>query len=386
MSDEARDSQLDGLRGLAVLAVVLFHASFYAGAPDLGGRLAFWLPAMGWSGVDLFFVLSGFLITRILLAQRDAPNYYRAFYGRRVLRIFPLYYALLFGCFFVVPMVATSNWNEFWFGREQGESLWYWLYASNWYNALEGTYRHRFLNVAWSLAIEEQFYLVWPFVVRACSPRALERICGVVIVGALLGRLAAVAAGWSDVAVYVLTPLRLDTIAVGAFIALRSQRAGGFSALAAQARWVLPLAGVGVLGLGLAIQIEPRLWTDQPGRLLAHPVMQTVGFSAVAAAYGSLVILCMNAEPAARLRRGLEASWLRAFGRYSYAIYLLHVPVIFMFSVNVWNPGEPGRSIWLTQLVRYAAAIGGSFLLAALSWRLLESPLLRLRRHFPYHD
>src|SRR5690606_16312654 len=158
-SGEERDRALDGLRGLAIALVFLYHATWVPGAVTPLEQAATWLPRVGFTGVDLFFVLSGFLITRILLRERESPAYYRAFYGRRVLRIFPLYYATLLLWLVIAPALGA---RDLWLpGADPGEAVWYWLYLSNWHDGLAGRFGHAYLAIAWSLAIEEQFYLVW---------------------------------------------------------------------------------------------------------------------------------------------------------------------------------------------------------------------------------
>ncbi len=167
---------LDGVRGIAVLAVLAFHVR--GPIPDLAGiawlRYPLHLLSPLWSGVDLFFVLSGFLITNILLRARRHPHYFRNFYARRTLRIFPLYYFTL-----LLHYLAELWGPEALSGPGASRlRLWYWLYAQNWLGGLYGESLRAFEHY-WSLAIEEQFYLLWPLVVLATrSNRAGLRICG----------------------------------------------------------------------------------------------------------------------------------------------------------------------------------------------------------------
>lgn len=383
MAQQPRDRALDGLRGIAVLAVVLFHATNEAGAPASWSPLWFLPPLLGWSGVDLFFVLSGFLITRILVSQRDTDNYFRAFYGRRIVRIFPLYYAVLVLYFLVIPAFGSGRLATLWWGTP-GEPLWYWFYLSNWVDGATGFFRHKFLAVAWSLAIEEQFYLMWPFVVRHVQPRKLERVCLAVIALSFAARLGGVLTGLSPVAVYVWTPMRLDVLAVGAYVALRVHREGGFDALSAWARRCLPVAGLVVVGIAGATLLYPHWLMERPTRMIAHPVMQTVGFSAVAIFYGSLLVLAMRGR--GQLTRVLVSAPLRLAGRYSYAIYLLHGLAIFTWDHGIWAGHRAAYPFWANQALRYVAAVVLSTAVAAVTWRLIESPFLRLRSRFTYRN
>lgn len=150
-----RIEALDGLRGLAILLVVVMHALYIAPllGVDLAGAYAR-ATLLGWVGVDVFFVLSGFLITGILVRSKDAPHYFRNFYARRVLRIFPLYYAVL--------LLQTVGLAVFKSGSAMADGFfsvlpWYATYLTNWAPVHEDLFAH-----AWSLAVEEQFYLVWP--------------------------------------------------------------------------------------------------------------------------------------------------------------------------------------------------------------------------------
>ena len=186
---------LDGLRGLAVLAVVLYHATLLAPGTGATGRTLLAAARLGWAGVDLFFVLSGFLITRLLVESRGADNYFRVFYARRLLRIFPLYYVslLVLVLLFRVP---------------GGESLWYWLYASNVKATLSG-WPSAPLSHFWSLAVEEQYYLVWPLAVSLLSRRALVSLCAGLVVLVPAARAGAWVLGVPEIGLYVLTPFRL---------------------------------------------------------------------------------------------------------------------------------------------------------------------------------
>ena len=169
---------LDGVRGLAILAV-LAHQLCLDGYPMNSTVKHLLLPfEAGWIGVQLFFVLSGFLITGVLLETRHAQNYWSSFFMRRSLRIFPLYYVLLLVTFVVVPRLVDVSAATL---AEHGNAAWYWLYASNWM-VLGPVKEVETLGHCWSLAVEEQFYLLWPFVVRMFGNRGLARACVAVAV------------------------------------------------------------------------------------------------------------------------------------------------------------------------------------------------------------
>ena len=385
-----RDPRLDGLRGFAILLVMLYHTTHYGFArTPLDAALTI-VPSVGWSGVDLFFVLSGFLITGILLTAKDSTTYYRAFYARRVLRIFPLYYATLAFFLLLVPQLPFfSPVDYFWNPGANREQLWYWLYLSNVQPALTGVWQHQTLDLTWSLAIEEHFYLMWPLVVRHASERRLLQICAGTIVAALALRAALLVAGASPLAAYTLTPCRLDTLATGAAIAILARRAGGLAALARASRIVLPVAlalFVGVqawIRFGQPVVTGYEAITRQVLALNNDPLMQTLGYTFLCAVYGALLVWVLTAPPRAWRARGFEMTWLQSFGRYGYALYLFHF-FVGMMAVNVFTPGSHPRHFVLAQIAFWMLAIGVSYLLARASWPLLEQPALRLKRFFPY--
>jgi peptidoglycan/LPS O-acetylase OafA/YrhL len=165
--DRERDPRLDGVRGIAILLVLVYHLTLYGGmapnGPFLDRLWRTWTLPLG-LGVDLFFVLSGFLITGILLDTKDGPDYFRNFYARRFLRIFPLYYATLAATFLLIPAVRL-------------DAVWYWTYLINYRFADVGWPRVAYLGHFWTLAVEEQFYLVWPALVFFVPRRVLPWLC-----------------------------------------------------------------------------------------------------------------------------------------------------------------------------------------------------------------
>jgi peptidoglycan/LPS O-acetylase OafA/YrhL len=387
---EARNPRLDGLRGLAILLVMLYHTTHYGLARTALDRAFTIVPSVGWSGVDLFFVLSGFLITGILLGAKDSPTYYRAFYARRVLRIFPLYYATLVFFLILVPRMPLFEPVDYlWNPGSNKEQIWYWLYLSNVQAALTGAWQHRTLDITWSLAIEEHFYLVWPFVVRFASERRLLQICAGTIVAALGLRTLLVVVGASPLAIYTLTPCRLDTLATGAAIAILVRRPGGLAVLARQARVVLPVA----LAAFVAVQAWIRMTrptvtgyealTRQVLELNNDPLMQTIGFTLLCAVYGALLVQILVAPIGSLRARCFEMGWLCSFGNYSYAMYLFHFFIGFL-AVNVFTPGNYPHAFVPAQIGFWALSIGVTWLLASASWFLLEGRVLRAKRYFPY--
>jgi len=380
------DPRLDGVRGLAILLVMLFHTAqldLIRSPLDIAFTA---IPTLGWSGVDLFFVLSGFLITNILLATRAGPSYARSFYARRVLRIFPLYYAVLLFFLVIAPRLPfLASLDAAWSGGARTDSLWYWLYLSNWKVAWNRTWDHRSLSVAWSLAIEEQFYLIWPWVVRRGSDRGLLHVCVAILVAAFLLRVGLVFSSASYLVPYVLTPCRLDTLATGAAIALLARRSGGLARLAPYARRLLVCTGV--LFLALVVYLRVQIAGDPPSTvelsLNWDALMQTVGFSALCLLWGSALVAVITAPADSWLGRACEVGVLRSLGKYSYACYLLHMPAA--IAIGLWFP--PAAFAWnfaLAQCAHWGLVIGVVYALARLSWLAIESPFLALKRYVPY--
>jgi peptidoglycan/LPS O-acetylase OafA/YrhL len=349
---------LDGLRGIAILLVVVFHYWLGWTAGPLDQFVQFWAGA-GWIGVDLFFVLSGFLITGILLASKGRAGYFRVFYARRVLRICPLYFIVLL----FLLLIGTSR------------APWPWLFLTNVQVAFEGRQLPPGVDVTWSLGVEEQFYLVWPAVVLLCSRRSLLLLCVTLAALAFIGRLLLLGMGVTPFVVYMLTPARMDSLAVGAAAAVLARGRTGPCALHARARRVAIVAGGVLLAVALA-----------NGRLMQHAWgVQVLGFSAAAVLFAAVLLTVLGA-PDGRLSRALENRVLRVFGEKSYALYLLHMLVrealLHVFESN--PPALVAGSVLPMELAFTGLGLVLSLGLAYLSWHLLEAPMLRLKARFVY--
>jgi peptidoglycan/LPS O-acetylase OafA/YrhL len=365
---------LDGIRGLAILMVMVYHLTLLPGGAGLDRAWAS-AAAFGWAGVDLFFVLSGFLITGILWEAKGGRHYFRNFYARRTLRIFPLYYAVMVLLLVVLPRLPHPQAARY--GAVGGEQVWYWTYLSNFAIGLRHHWDLGSLDVSWSLAIEEQFYLVWPAVVLLLGRRALMTFCAAVVGVAVLMRTALTLGGAHPIAVNVLTPCRMDALAVGAFLALAVRGPGGVAALLPRARRAA--AGSLLLLAGLFAVQGPKWGVVRgPG--------QMIGYSLLAVFYGCVLLLAVARPGRGLLSRFFSCGLLTTFGRYSYALYLFHLPLSVCLRETALRPGRlpalcgshlPG------QLLFYAAGIGLSLAAAWLSWRFYEGPFLSLKRFFP---
>jgi peptidoglycan/LPS O-acetylase OafA/YrhL len=379
-TESARVPVLDGIRGLAILLVMLHHQTLIdtersALAVD---RAFARVLDVGWCGVDLFFVLSGFLITGILCAAREQTHYFRNFYARRTLRIFPLYYAVVFLSLVILPNIPSGivpAEKVASFGRIEGDEIWYWLYLSNFSIAAAGAWRHGILDISWSLAIEEQFYLLWPAAVWFLSREALMRLCVALFVGSFALRTGLVAAGVDPIAAYVLTPSRMEPLAAGAFIALASRSPGGLAPL-------LPASRRALAGCAIALLVLFAWRGGLPGM---DPVVQTLGYATLAVLFASVLVLAVEARPGSVLARGLSHPTLRTLGKYSYALYLFHLPLRALIRDTVYGredfPTLLG-SLIPGQILFYALSSALALAAAWLSWQLFEKHFLSLQRFF----
>lgn len=360
---------LDGIRGLAVLIVIVHNAEWIAGeSQQFVMKLTGAISASGWLGVQLFFVLSGFLITGILLDTRTKPGYFRSFYKRRALRIFPLYYAVLALIFFVGPILA---WSPTWVEAVRRDQWFYWLYVANWSDpfgrGIPG------LQHFWSLAVEEQFYFVWPLIVLVTRRRQLKALCAVLIVVTPFIRLGLRLSGLPVEAAYTFTVARWDALAAGALVACLIRDASGRDLLM---RWRAPVAWLtGTILVVLVAVLHGFHQND----LIVQIVGQTL------CAVLSAVLICYAVDNGSTAPRRLQAalSWsrLRTVGKYSYAMYILHFPIHHLLEPVLGDMVRGADTPW--RLLRLAVYVGVVFVLTLLaamaSWRLIEKPFLDLK-------
>jgi len=379
---------LDGLRGLAILLVMQYH--FWGLAFGLTGwkptlaidRYAKKLFGTGWSGVDLFFVLSGFLITSILYDAKRSGFYFRNFYARRFLRIFPLYYAFLAIALLILPnfdrLVGPGQ-----FEALRDSQLWYWTYTVNIGSSIHQLQANAPLVYSqfWSLAVEEQFYLLWPLLILVFSRRTMMALCGALIIGALALRIIFVQPISSSFATlaapYNLLPSRVDTLALGALLALALR--GGYDLLQYRKH---------ALAVGAAsAAVLAALFIAQGGLSALDQWVQTIGLSAFAFLYASLLLLVLTSLPGSPLHRIFTHFTLRSLGRYSYAIYVFHLLVAFQVSAQI-NRSEQMRTVLGSQIpwnILFSVICSTISIAAAwLSWHLVEKQVLKLKRFVPY--
>jgi peptidoglycan/LPS O-acetylase OafA/YrhL len=312
---------------------------------------------MGWIGVDLFFVLSGFLITRILLNSYQNKDYFRNFYTRRILRIFPLYYsmlALVYTAWRVVPAFYLEPPTPL-------SEIAPWIHMQNW---LPGDGHIPILGVFWTLAIEEQFYFVWPMLILyAARNGVVEKLCLSLFAFTVLLRFLCVYMEIGEP--FYMTFTRLDGLVLGAFVAARSAKLG-FESMRIPALKLTFVASMTIL----IIRVEKGRF--YPG----SDLVMLYGLPAIAVLFSSLIVIAVTGPQSGLLRKFLRARWLCFFGTISYGMYVFHIPVLIFL---VQNHLVPKDNFWQAQLIHLTQGISISAFLAWLSFRYFEKPIMRLR-------
>jgi peptidoglycan/LPS O-acetylase OafA/YrhL len=365
--------QLDGLRGLAILMVIVYHFCLtLPGFQDQGVGYPLQLAQTGWMGVDLFFVLSGFLITNILIETRSTQHYFRNFIVRRTLRIWPLYYASLLVLLVVLPSAIHPVPDAL--RSMQDKQAWFWLYGANWLFAREHGFGSTSGGYFWSLAVEEQFYLVWPLIVYLLSNRALLQLSLGLLTLSLVLRTVLVQAGVDTNSLYVITFTHLDGLAVGSSLAvcLRDPQ------LFARVRQALPVAAAtGFVGIVTAriLDGDHFFW----GKAMA-----SFGYSCLAVGFGALMVYALGGGRALGLDRLLASRFLTQTGKYSYALYVVHVPIANIAAPAIMRIFGSRLGTTLSFALFAVVAFSLSWATAILSWHLFEKRVLALKRYFEY--
>jgi peptidoglycan/LPS O-acetylase OafA/YrhL len=349
--DTAHIPALDGIRAVAALLVMFLHFTTLDGVPAGIRKVSL----AGQTGIDLFFVLSGFLITRILLSSRTSETYFKHFYIRRALRILPLYYAFLVIYFFIRPWLLGVAQPPF------AHQIWSWLFLENvplTFTQLttEGP------NHYWSLAVEEHFYLLWPVLVFFLSRQRLQKLLWIFIVLAPVVR---IILRWQDIGVYYFTLSRMDGLAFGALAACLYQK----DRVGSRA---LVLAGRTLMIVMLAILV-PMFWRFSG----SHADWLQVGkLSFIPGFYFAVMLFCLADPTAKPLRAALSIPPLRWLGKISYGLYVFH-PLAFLLVVRL---PVTRSNLWLA----FATFFSATILIAFISYEFFESRILRCKNKFSY--
>lgn len=339
------------MRGVAILLVILVHLFRYYK----------WV-SFGWMGVDLFFVLSGFLITGILVESKREKDYYKKFLVRRILRIFPLYYFFLIVFFIGFPFLSLHDQVEH-YSYLNSNQIWFWAYLQNWLFVTDHGYPDiNIISHFWSLAIEEQFYIIWPAVVYFLSGKNLIKACGVLIIASLLFRTHLYFQEASWIVIYESTFTRLDGLAIGALIAILARDDMGRKWLEKWVAWILIGSATSIV---LIIGITGNYYVN-------NPLLQTVGYTLIDVFSGSLLVILISASSLNILKMAFKNPILVFFGKYSYGLYVYHKPIYYFLEIHLTS--------WISN--REVVSLIGivlTIVVALLSYRWLEAPFLRLK-------
>jgi peptidoglycan/LPS O-acetylase OafA/YrhL len=358
---ETRLPALDGIRGVAVLMILMFHY--------LQGMLpCAWLSRLvrplyfTQTGVDLFFVLSGFLITGILLNAKGTSHFLKNFYIRRVLRILPLYYLLVFG--YIVAGWFSVNPN---LGFEK--CWWYLLYLQNigmtfWPGAVGGP------GHFWSLGVEEHFYLLWPILILLCKERSLPRVLVGMIIGGIACRVLLLALGFD---VFTFSLCRMDALSAGALLAVVVRRPELAREAHRMCRWILLILGPVLL----------ILYPLTSGKALF--AMQVIKYFLVAVAYTALLGATVGPGRWLWLEKLFCRQTLRWCGKYSYAMYVFH-PLLYGLIMGLMRSrltlAQSSPALFMA--IEFPAVVAAVCFVSWLSWHLFEKHFLKLKSRFEY--
>tara|TARA_Y100000589_G_scaffold309434_1_gene326956 strand:- start:271 stop:1632 length:1362 start_codon:yes stop_codon:yes gene_type:complete len=412
---------LDGIRGLAIL-MVLFHHGADMSSAGLFDDIALWGLHFGGRGVDLFFVLSGFLITGIIADTKGQKGYFISFYARRILRIFPLYYALIILSFFILPNVGSflaglesvpvqtaeviqGKLDRF--GQVNDYQVYYWLFFSNFVIAHLNEWGHGILGVSWSLAIEEQFYLLWPFLFFFLDAKRMKIVCLFLLLFSPLFRVIVLATGkdpffGGDITVidlYVLTPGRLEGLVLGALLALHLRT--GKDELEPERKLralVKPALFFAIVGIAGALIADMPHYFGEHNSEIESWEAAAFGFTSVAFGLAGVVVLALAARPGTWWYAFWTSRFMCSFGKYSYAIYLTHLPVRALIRDMIYGPASNGDrfgtawiefpkvmgSEFIGQILFFIPMLAVCWLVGWLSWNLFEKQVLKLKKYFPY--
>ena len=367
-----RIPELDGIRGLAIAMVVVYHDLFIPTAfpPGSFGSYLQAMARLSWTGVDLFFVLSGFLIGGILLDSRDAPDYFRAFYTRRFFRIMPLYAALLACVYVFVESASPKAIDTYGWGLFDRHSFLPYLFFLQNFSMAASNYI-TFMGVTWSLAVEEQFYLVMPLLIRVFSKRRLLWLIAAGVCAAPATRMM-VSHFWMGhpLASYVLTPCRMDALLLGVFGAYVVRQRAWKSWLERHPDRLKYALAILLMGLGV--------FTKYGKVVFVQHVFNKIGFTWIAAFYLCGLLYAVT-QPDSLLSSCLRWKPLRWLGAIAYGVYLVHgyaLNVVYgvLYSHPLYVISRPA------ELIAPVIAIVGTLALCRLSWLYFEKPMIQLGR------
>jgi len=343
--------QLDGVRAIAALMVMFYHFFSPIHAESRWLQMVTKYSVFGQTGVSLFFVLSGFLITRILLVTKTSPSYFKDFYARRALRIFPLYYLFLLIFYFVAPFLLNTQIVSF------GKQVYDWVYLQNF--AMTFNWPSNGPAWYWSLAVEEHFYLLWPCLVFFLSNKGIKWAIASLLVLALGCRVLLLLGGHE---VFYFTFTRLDEIVVGGLLAVWESE-GKLKNASRKFLYVL------------VITLVPTIivWLKVTGK--AIPAIQAIKFNLLGICYFCVVGFIIASKQSNSINRVLSKRFFSFTGKISYGLYVYH-PLCFILIAALLPD--------LSLLPRLVVSIVSAYLVAYLSYHYFEARFIALKNRFAY--
>jgi len=374
--------ELDGIRGVAISLVLVFHY-FHEPAVVIPGGLAWHVLApfrIGWTGVDLFFVLSGFLIGGILLDARVASNYFRTFYTRRFYRIWPLYAVVVCLCYLQTVLLEHGFAPRLsWMLQGRLPFYSYIFFVQNFWMATKNTFGTWGLGGTWSLAIEEQFYLTLPLLIWLIEPKKLKQyLVAAVIAAPVIRILFCIVLPNKFMLSFALMPCRADALLLGVLGAIAMRTPAYWTWVEEHGRLILGTIFVLLLGCAVSIHVA-----STPDSLL----MRTFGYTWMAVLY-TLILVYSLTQKSSLISRALRMSLLRSLGKIAYGVYLLHAYVLTLLTVLI-TPSHPFHANWpaLDSWFQFGVSLAALFLtvtLCQLSWQHFEKPLVQIGHRSKY--
>lgn len=398
-----RIPELDGLRGLAILLVLFYH---YVESSPLLPRFLSAAGRLSWSGVDLFFVLSGFLIGGILLNARESPNYFKAFYVRRACRILPIYAAIL-AAFWLIRALSQVEYSENvtlrWLFSRPFPWYFYATLTQNFSMTYYLTLGPAWLGATWSLAVEEQFYLTLPFIIKYVKPRRLPYLLSLVILFAPAFRtLLRLIVTHGNVGTFVLMPSRADALMLGVVAAFFLRTENGWKAVVARRNLLYLAQGILFCGM-LWMSLKPGALPDSGAAEAAHltssdgtytavsywqtlsvyarTALSSLSYTWIALFYLCLLLIALTQRQSV-FARTLRNPALISVGVVAYGTYLFHEPVLGL-CYGLTRGTLPVIMDFTTLAITFCALLL-TLGLAKLSWVYFERPLIRFGHRYQF--
>lgn len=350
--------ELDGLRAISILSVLFFHLN----VPGF---------SLGWSGVFLFFVISGFLITGILLDAKGQEHYYKNFFIRRSLRIFPIYYISLIAIYVLSCLLNKPN----------SDFFWYLIYGQNYllgFTGFAAAFPASFSHT-WSLAIEEQFYFLWPFLVCILTIRKLVILLLVFVVVAISSRVGVWVYTNNPFLVFTTLPSTIDSLAIGAMLAIVIRLPLSRKLIVNSS---IVICSISLLSLIMIISCYGFSCYWSPVTMISSKPMNLFIYTIMALFFCSLMSLVIHTDTV--FSRLLRIDIFKQIGKISYGLYLYHLPVYMYVNILAKN-----MTIWggeIDTIVIGMVKLIITYIISLLSWHLVETKFIKAKDKFSYNN